>query len=305
MKKILLTTLVAALLPATLLAQETTAPAATQATTAILPFVRIDRSPITSAMGGAEGTSALYNPAAVPFKGSDVMASYQMWAPGGVKSTNINLLGGFKVGKLGINILGGYQVGQEYTLYDITGKAGASFTPSDMLVGAGVGFAFTDFLSVGVNVKYATSTIASNTSYSGIAGDAFLMFYKNGFCVTGGVASLGTPVKSGDVSYSMPASAKVALGYDKAFGTSAIVLAADADVFFTGGLGMAFGFQYAWNDMVFVRAGLHVGSSPAPLPTYASLGLGVKFAGLHIDASWITANQVLGNTLNVGLGYAF
>ena len=88
MKKILLTTLVAALLPATLLAQETTAPAATQATTAILPFVRIDRSPITSAMGGAEGTSALYNPAAVPFKGSDVMASYQMWAPGGVKSTN-------------------------------------------------------------------------------------------------------------------------------------------------------------------------------------------------------------------------
>ena len=296
MKKILLTSLVAALLPVALFAQ--TSPA--------LPFVRIDRNPITSAMGGTEGTSALYNPAAVPFRGGDLMASYQIWAPGGAKSSNMNLMAGIKIGKrFGFNILGAYQSGQAYTQYDITGKAGASYVPTDLMAGAGVGFAITDFLSVGVNVKYAKSSIATSVSYGSVAGDAFVMFYKNGFTVTGGVASLGMPVKSGEQSFSLPASGKVALRYDKAFGTSAIAVAADADVFFTGGLGAALGLQYSWNDMVFVRGGFHVGTSPAPLPTYASLGLGVKVIGIHIDASWITANEVLGNTLNIGLGYAF
>lgn len=296
MKKILLTSLVAALLPVALFAQSSPA----------LPFVRIDRNPITSAMGGAEGTSALYNPAAVPFKGGDILASYQMWAPGGAKSSNINILGGIKIGKrIGINILGAYQSGQAYTTYDNTGKAGSEFVPSDLMAGAGFGFAITDFLSVGANVKYAKSTLTSTAGYGSVAGDLFVMFYKNGFGVTGGVASLGMPVKSGEQSYSLPASGKVAVSYDKAFGTSAIAVAADADVFFTGGLGMALGFQYAWNDMVFVRAGFHVGTTGAPLPTYASLGLGVKFIGIHLDASWITANDILGNTLNIGLGYAF
>lgn len=296
MKKILLTSLVAALLPVALFAQ--TSPA--------LPFIRIDRSPITSAMGGAEGTSALYNPAAIPFKGGDVMASYQLWAPGGAKSTNLNILGGIKIGKrIGISLLGAYQSGQAYTQYDMTGKAGGTFVPTDLLAGLGFGFAITDFLSVGVNVKYASSSIATSVNYGSVAGDAFVMFYKNGFTVTGGVASLGMPVKSGEKSYNLPASGKVALRYDKAFGTSAIAVAADADVFFTGGLGAALGLQYSWKDMVFVRGGFHVGTSPAPLPTYASLGLGVKIIGIHIDASWITANPVLGNTLTVGLGYAF
>ncbi len=65
MKKIILASLVAALLPVSLLAQESAA----------LPFLRIDRSAITSAMGGAEALSPLYNPAAVPFRGSDVAFS--------------------------------------------------------------------------------------------------------------------------------------------------------------------------------------------------------------------------------------
>lgn len=296
MKKILLTSLVAALLPVALFAQES----------AVLPFIRIDRDPITSAMGGAEGTSSLYNPAAVPFKGSDVMASFQMWAPGGAKSTNINVLGGIKIGKrLGITIQAAYQIGKAYETYDTGGKQGATFGPSDLMAGAGVGFAITDFLSVGANFRFASSTIAPSTSFNTIAGDVFVMFSKSGFNAAAGVASLGLPVKYGEASYKIPTSAKVALGYDLALGKSGVAFAADADVFFTGGLGIALGAQYDWNDMVFVRAGFHVGTKPAPLPTYASVGLGVKFAGFHIDASWITANKILGNTICAGIGYAF
>ena len=296
MKKYFLSSLVAVLLPVALLAQESPA----------LPFLRTDRNAITSAMGGAEAISPLYNPAAVPFRGSDVAVSFQNWAPGAVKSTNLNLLGGIRLGKrMGIHFLGAYQQGQEYTLYDISGSGKTTFDPSDLMVGAGFGFAFTDFLSVGLNVKFAQSTIADGAGYSAVAGDAFLMFSRNGINATVGVASLGTPVKSGNASFGLPASAKVGLGYDKAFGTSAILLAADADVFFTGGVGAALGAQYAWNDMVFVRAGFHLGTGHSPLPTYASVGLGGKFLGIHIDVSYLLASQALGNTLCVGLGYAF
>ena len=50
------------------------------------PFLAIDRSAVTSAMGGAQSLSPLYNPAAVPFSGSDVQAGLQLWAPSSSKS---------------------------------------------------------------------------------------------------------------------------------------------------------------------------------------------------------------------------
>ena len=296
MKKYILSSLVAALLPVALFAQESPA----------LPFLRIDRSAITSAMGGAEALSSLYNPAAIPFRGSDIAVSYQGWAPGGAKSTNLNLLGGIRAGKrIGIHFLGAYQQGQEYTLYDNTGNGKTTFDPSDLMVGAGVGFAFTDVLSFGLNVKFAQSTLAPETSISAISGDAFVMFSRKGFNATVGVASLGTPVKSGNASFGLPTSAKVGVGYDAKFGTSGVFVTADADVFFTGGVGAALGAQYAWNDMVFVRAGFHLGTGQCPLPTYASVGLGGKFAGVHLDVSYLLANKAIGNTLCVGLGYSF
>lgn len=296
MKKNILLALSVALLPVIASAQ----------TSSALPFVRINRDAKTSAMGGIEAVSGLYNPAAVPFTGSDITASYQMWAPGGAKSSNINLLGGIKIGKrMGLTILGAYQVGQEYTTYNETGKAGGTFVPSDLLAGIGFGFAITDFMSVGVNAKFASSTLATDAKYSAFVGDAFVMFAKGGLKATAGVASLGTPVKSGESAFKLPTSAKVGVAYDLGFGKSGLQLAADGDVFFTGGMGLGLGLQYDWNKMVFVRGGFHLGTGNAPLPTYASLGLGFKFAGFHIDASWLTANQVLGNTICIGLGYAF
>ena len=296
MKKIIFASLVAALLPVSLLAQESAA----------LPFLRIDRSAITSAMGGAEALSPLYNPAAVPFRGSDVAFSYQGWAPGGIKSTNLNLMGGIRIGKrIGLNVIGAYQNGQEYTLTDVNGKKSGSFAPSDLLVGAGFGFAITDFLSIGVNVKYAQSTIAAGASYNTVAGDAFVLFTMKGFYATAGVASLGMPVKSGETSYGLPTSGKLGLGYNAKFGTSGLLVAADADVFFTGGLGAALGVQYDWSDIVFVRGGFHLGTGKSPLPTYASVGLGGKFFGVHLDVSYLLGNAIVGNPLCVGVGYAF
>ena len=52
-------------------------------------------------------------------------------------------------------------------------------------------------------------------------------------------------------------------------------------------------------------SGIHLGSDSIPFPTYVSLGAGVKFSGVHLDISYLTINNVIGNTLTAGIGYEF
>ena len=67
----------------------------------------------------------------------------------------------------------------------------------------------------------------------------------------------------------------------------------------------AFGVEYGIADIVFVRGGFHYGDNAKGIPTYASLGLGVQFAGVHLDAAYLTASKTLRNSLQISLGYAF
>ena len=43
----------------------------------------------------------------------------------------------------------------------------------------------------------------------------------------------------------------------------------------------------------------------AGLPSHLALGLGFQYAGFRLDASFLTASPLLGNTLHVGIGYTF
>lgn len=260
-------------------------------------FLPVNRDAAT--VGGTQVLSSLYNPAAIPFTGSDVQLSYQRWAPSVAPANHINLLSGIRIGKrVGVGLTVGYQMGEEFALTD-----GSFFMPSDLLVGLGAGVAFTDYLSIGVNAKYARQGLTKEVAYQAFAADAFFLFNMAGFRVAAGVASVGTPVKAaGGKSYALPAAAKIGAGYGFDFGLS---LQADANVFFAGGFAVAGGVQYAWKDMLFARAGYHYGSASAPVPSYLALGLGVKFIGIHLDVSYLTASKALGNSFTIGIGYAF
>lgn len=260
-------------------------------------FLPVNRDAAT--VGGAQVLSSLYNPAAIPFTGSDVQLSYQRWAPSVAPANHINLLSGIRIGKrVGVGLTVGYQMGEEFALTD-----GSFFMPSDLLVGLGAGVAFTDYLSIGVNAKYARQGLTKEVAYQAFAADVFLMFNMAGFRAAAGVASVGTPVKAaGGKSYALPAAAKIGAGYGFKFGLS---LQADADINFAGGFALAGGVQYAWKDMLFARVGYHYGSEKAPVPSYLALGLGVKFIGIHLDVSYLTASKALGNSFTIGIGYAF
>jgi len=281
-----------------------------------LPFVRIPRNAVTLGMAGA-GTSSsqsiawssFSNSAVIPFfagKG-DIGASYGLWAPKTNKTSDINLGGAYKISdKFGISIGGAYQMGQEYEQLSSSGVPSGTFRPTEMLVNVGAGFLLTDNLSAGVNLRYASQKISSST-LNGFGVDAHVLYHIGSANISLGVNNAGPKVSSTSGDKFFPASsANLSGSYDYEIdGQNSILGALDLDYFFSGNFTAALGAQYAYKDRVFVRAGFHYGAEEAIIPTFASLGAGFKYEGFKIDLSFLLANENIGNTLSIGLGYCF
>ena len=281
-------------------------------------FIRIPRDPATGAMAGAGSAStfttsysAFRNSAVIPFsdKTVDVGVSYQMWAPDGVKSNDVAAGVAYKVSdKFGFSVGFAYDMGAEMQTYDASGKSSGKFSPSDMMINAGLGFAFTEKIGAGVNVRYSSDKIADGVTSNGFGADVFVLYKAlPELNLTAGVSSLGSSVKDASgQTFSLPMSATIAGAYTAAIDEqNRVDVALDADYFFTGGLGAALGLQYSYDDLIFVRAGYHLGTDKAPLPSFATIGAGVKYSGFKLDVSFLTANPVIGNTLTIGVGVAF
>lgn len=274
-----------------------------------LGFARIDYNPASAGMAGAGIASAsniafaaYNNIAMVPWSGKtmDISAAYNLWAPGMAKGNSISLGGAGRIGNLAVAAAG------TYNMYPAVDKN----KPGDMMFGAGVSYRIKNILSVGVNAKYANQRLTPNYTMGAFMADIFLAGQWNGVSASVGVANVGGKAslkkdkKAQKEKYDIPMSLRFGAGYAKAFGKNAIEAQADADYYFSGAFSAAIGAQYAFDDMVFVRAGYRYGGK-AVVPSYATLGLGFKFKGVKIDAYYMLANQALKNTFGVSLGYAF
>lgn len=282
-----------------------------------LPFVRIDRDPVSAGMGfagAASGTETAYssfrNSSVIPFSANrmSVGVSGQMWAPDGVKSTNFNFGATAKAGKrFGISIGAAYQTGEEYSVMTDNGVSKGTFKPNEMIVNAGAGFLILENLSAGANVRFASQKLSEDNSYSAIATDVFLTYRLEDLNITAGVSSIGSSVKSeaGD-SFRLPSSATIGVNWKPTHSEAhGIRLVADADYFFSGDVTAAAGAEYSFKNMLFARAGYHFGTENAVLPSFVTIGLGAKIFGISLDAAYLTANDILGNSLAFGLGYRF
>lgn len=293
--------------------------AANAQTADALPFVLVDRDPRTAAMGfgglastggGAAAYSSFRNPAVVPLSSEKAASafSYQDWAPEGAGSSNFNLGSSFKVGRgLGFSIGGAFQSGETYKVSDSNGNHRGTFSPYDLVVNGGLGARVTDFLSLGVNARYARERVSDNDTYQAFCADAFLMCSFGDLNLAAGLSSVGLPVKSAvGASFSLPSSAALALAYSRAFaGGHAVEAVLDGGLFFNGSCSAAVGAEYSWNGMVFVRVGRHQSSAKAAIPSSTTLGLGLKLAGISLDAAYVTGCEALGKTLTLGLGFSF
>ena len=279
-----------------------------------LPFTRIDRNPVTSAFAGAGAAyngsaaySAFGNAAMLPFFGGtlDAAVSYQRWAPGLSASNNISVGAAYKVmPRLGISLGYTLENGTAYEIYDGPGDPAGLFYPKNHVMALGVGVGITEMISAGVNVRYARDASAYGQIHGGVNADVFAgVQLSEALRITAGLSTLGTRV---DGFWSQPASLKAAVNWSPALsGDHALDVVADADYYFSGNLSAAVGLQYAWKQMLFLRAGYRLASEKCVIPGHLALGLGVRFSGFRLDLSWLTASLPLGNTLNIGLGYSF
>ena len=281
-----------------------------------LPFTAAETDAASLGTAGANLTqtgsianASFSNAAAIPFSDAkmDVAAGYTMWQPSAVGSNILNVGAAFNMNKkfgLAVGFL--YGMNPAYDITDASGAVKGQFSPSDIHANVGLAYRFLPFLSLGANVGYATSSLAEGYSYGALAADVFAMAKFAGLKVTAGVANVGTSVTSASgVQFGLPASVAVGAGYEAAFADKhAIEALLDADYYFNGWFAAAAGAAYTYGDLVTVRAGYRYGGQ-SPVPSYASVGAGVKFAGLKLDLAYLIGSGAAKNTLALSLGYSF
>ena len=226
-------------------------------------------------------------------------AALQLWEMSNEvdKTTNINAGVGLRFGNLGVALGGVYQMGVQQ----------GTFTPSDRMVSLGVAYQFADVISVGVNARLAGQSFSREASVSGYSVDLTVLGrVAPGLSVAAGVGNLGSKVKGSVDYYGQPAYAHAGLSWalEPASGHSLEAMA-DAEYNFDGTLAAAIGLEYFYNQMIYARAGYRMASEKALIPSHLGIGLGARFQFLRVEASYLTASPVLGNTLNLGVGINF
>ncbi len=282
-----------------------------------LPFVAVDRDPVSAAMGGAGlcGTSSsayssFLNPASTPFSThrGDISFGYGSWLPQSAGTNFINVAGAGNIkNKVGISAGFSYGINKAYDIMDDTGNLKGQFTPSDIQANLGLSWRFIPQLGIGASVKYAGSSLAKGYNYSAVAGDVFLMSQFSAFNVALGVSNLGAKVKTASSAFDLPTSVALGLGYTNVYSEKhGLSILADADYYLYGAFAASVGASYTYNDMVSLRAGYNL-SKDAPVPSFFGVGAGVKFVGLKIDLSYqiVSSDIPLGNSFNVSFGFAF
>ena len=276
-----------------------------------LPFLRLSRDPSAVTGGGAQvfasGAYSVFTNPALPFssdKGVDVALSYARWGASG--SNEIDFGGAYRLSdRFSLSLGFSYGMNPAYDVYNKLGALTGTFTPSDMIAGLGAGFRVTDALTLGANVKYASSKLSEAYSYSAVAGDVFAAMEFSGLIVTAGVSTLGTPVESQKTGkYSLPSSAAFGLGYGTAAG-EALELRAQltADYYFSGALAAGAGAEAVIKDMVSLRFGYDYGGESV-IPSHATAGIGLHLSGFRLDAK-LLAGKDAGTSMLFGASYSF
>ena len=288
------------ILPLTLNAQE--------AKNAALPFARIDRNPRTSAFAGtgvastgASAWGALSNAAQISFiEGlGDAALGFQLWQPSNDADKTTNFGGGaaFRFGNFGVALAGAYDKCEPF----------AGYNPSDLLIALGVSYNILDVVSVGLNARYASQNLSQNAKLSGFSADLSVIGrIVEGLTAGVTVGNLGPKVKGSADSYGQPAYARLGVAWNKTLAqVHGIELLLDGEYNFAGPAAVSAGAEYNYNHLVYARVGYRYAGEKALIPSHLGAGIGLQFKGFRLDASYLTASEMLGNTVNIGLGYSF
>ena len=284
--------------------------AAAQDNTPALPWSRIDHNPVTLGTGTAGfadlGTAAwasFRNPAVLGLAPvtMDAAASWTGWMPSSDEgmTSHINAAAAYRFGKMGVAIGASYMPGKRVEDLD--------FSPSDLQLNAGFGMELMEDLSLGANVRFLRQSLTKDHSYTAFAGDLAAIYRIGPVTTALGISNLGTPVEAANgTKFDLPSSLTIGSTWDAELAPDhGLKASIDADYYFSGDCTAALGAQYAFRNLLFVRAGYHLATDNAVLPSFLTLGLGASYAGVSLDAAYITGNDALGDSFCLGLRYSF
>lgn len=237
----------------------------------------------------------------------DAQAGYGIWQPSYADFRIISAAATCHLGKFGF----GLDV-KKLNMPEYSGISGSGadirdseFQPNEFNVAAGASYAVLEGLSAGLTLRYIGSRLAEDAS-AGIFGTDFSVYFKkNGIRAGLSVNNIGTEVKYSDTSYPQPMMAKVGAGYDLHLGNSSLAFSTETDVMFAGGVMAGLGCEYSFKEMIYARAGYHYGNSVNVIPSFASLGIGLKLFGAQLNVAALFGSAVLSDSMNISAGYTF
>lgn len=282
---------------------------------ALLPLsaqARSDRDAATAGMAGS-GLSGLVAPAWGAFSNASaivfapenfaVAAGWQNWMPRYGGGNEFSLGTAYGNDRFGYSVAFSYLAGKPYDIISASGSASGSFTPSDFDFAAGVGAKLTEHWALSATVRALSSKLAADYDYRVFGLCLLATWRQERYSVSAGLTDLGTRADGRAV---LPAAAALSAAWTPAAGgVHAFLAELDAKYYLSGGFAASLGLQYAFDDMVFVRAGYRCSNGTLDLPSHAAAGLGVKIRGVELDLSCLFASPTLAGTVLAGIGCRF
>ena len=231
----------------------------------------------------------------------DAAVSYGQWKPGSLAYATLQA-GGFLAlnDNFGIRLDYRNNLFSAFDLIDENGNVKGSVKPGEQRILLGASVRLADVVVIDVNGKYLSADLAGNKA-SAFAGDVAVNYVKEGLTLGLKGLDIGTKYNYGSTAYSLPMRVMAGGSYRIAPSQQhAVTFGADLGYILPkeySAFTAALGTEYAFNQMIFARAGYHFSSAVAP--RFASFGLGFAFKGIGLDAAYLLGPS--GNAWTAGL----
>lgn len=224
--------------------------------------------------------------------------SFGSWQPEMTAAKPIAAAGFARIGeKLGLSAGFRNIGGSDIPLFDDYGNPAGNARSGYMSIGMGAAYQVIPGLAVGLTADYHNSKLTEDIGFSAVGIGISGQYRISNLLLGLKVSDLG----SGD----LPTSSTVGASYSLAFSDKhSLEARAQASVLLAnGGFNAGAALQYTAFDVISLRAGYYLGDAAAFIPSHLSLGAGLRFAGIGIDAAYLVFPSELGNSLCITLKY--
>ncbi len=278
-------------------------------------FLSMASDPTSLSLAGANGASNATSLSVTHNMASVVMSDDQMSFGASMMSLQPQYLNSqlYQVGgyyslgdKLSVGAAFRYEGLPEQSVINSAGLAAGSFSPMGMAIDLGAGYAINENLAVGASLRYIYSDIYT------LSDNAFGVNLSANYQIDNStlalmVNNLGTQGESIEqpTNVEIAAAHTFELAESHALGIMAsgsYIVAPESLSSISAGVAAEYGLLSSY----FLRVGYRYGDAQKYMPSYTSLGVGVGFSGVRLDASYLLGGESnpLNNSFMVGLSWS-